>query len=278
MSFKTAVATALDALRERLYTETVRDTAERLGLLSTIRETYFVAYNWSRGDTIDVTVDGASATFHVLNYKQWRVMTRLQGSESGVAQKLLSDLRPDDVFWDVGANVGQYSCLAADILDGGAVVAFEPYPPNVEILERNVGLNRSNVDVRSVALSDSEGETTFYLVDTADAGASQGSIEREYATVDDDTTAVTVETTTGERLVQVDNVPIPDVVKMDIEGAAPAAIRGMADILRSNVRVIVVETHDNSPEVVDLLEELGFHLEYGRDRDSLPMVFGYGCQ
>lgn len=275
MSFKTAFATALDALRKRFYTETVRDTAEWLGLLSTIRQTYFLAFNWSRGDTIDVTVEGASATFHVLNYKQWKVLDRLQGVERDVGRELLSELRPDDVFWDVGANVGQYSCLAADLLDDGGVVAFEPYPPNVEMLERNVDHNTSNVEIRPVALSDSDGETTFYLVDTADAGASQGSIDREYATVDDDTTAVTVETTTGERLVRAGTVPTPDVVKMDIEGAAPAAIRGMADILASSVRVIVVETHDNSREVVDLLEGLGFRLEYERDGDSLPMIFGY---
>jgi len=278
MSYREVFATVLDTLRKQFYTETVRNTAERIGLLSNIRHLYFIMYSWSMGDTIDVTISGANAKFYVLNYKQWKVIDRLRESEHGVAQKLLSELKHDDVFWDVGANVGQYTCLSSDLIDGGDVIAIEPYPPNVEILERNIALNNSNVDVNPVALSDSEGANTFYLVDTADAGASQGSIAREYAEIDTATTAVTVETTTGERLVQVDDVPAPDVVKMDIEGAAPAAIRGLADILESNVRFIIVEAHSNSQKLHDLLSDLGFRLEHGGTGDDLPMIFGYANQ
>jgi len=278
MSYREVFATALDTLRKQFYTETVRNTAERIGLLSNIRHLYFIMYSWSMGDTIDVTISGANAKFYVLNYKQWKVIDRLRESEHGVAQKLLSELKHDDVFWDVGANVGQYTCLSSDLIDVGDVIAIEPYPPNVEILERNIALNNSNVDVNPVALSDSEGSNTFYLVDTADAGASQGSIAREYAEIDTATTAVTVETTTGERLVQVDDVPAPDVVKMDIEGAAPAAIRGLADILESNVRFIIVEAHSNSQKLHDLLSDLGFRLEHGGTGDNLPMIFGYANQ
>jgi hypothetical protein len=48
-------------------------------------------------------------------------------------------LRPGDVFYDVGANVGSYTLLAATA--GARVHAFEPSPPTAARLRRNVALN-----------------------------------------------------------------------------------------------------------------------------------------
>ncbi len=54
---------------------------------------------------------------------------------------LLRLLRPGDEFFDVGANAGAFSVLAASC--GSAVVAFEPNPAAFDMLQRNVTLNSS---------------------------------------------------------------------------------------------------------------------------------------
>ena len=52
----------------------------------------------------------------------------------------LNSFAPNDVFWDIGANVGVYSLYAA--LKGNKVWAFEPAPGNYYILSRNIELNK----------------------------------------------------------------------------------------------------------------------------------------
>jgi len=56
--------------------------------------------------------------------------------ESELLSDLIDTLEPDDVFWDVGANIGVFSCFAAQKLIDGSVIAFEPFPPNVQQLEK----------------------------------------------------------------------------------------------------------------------------------------------
>ena len=54
---------------------------------------------------------------------------------------IVANVKPGDVFVDIGANVGQFSLLAASL--GATVHAFEPSPDNMEALKRNLDLNPS---------------------------------------------------------------------------------------------------------------------------------------
>jgi FkbM family methyltransferase len=71
------------------------------------------------------------------------------------------------LFLDVGANNGLYSVLAGITRPDVKVVAFEPFPPALEILKKNISANglSDRVDVRPLALSDSEGSAKLYLPD-----------------------------------------------------------------------------------------------------------------
>jgi len=68
-------------------------------------------------------------------------------------------LRPDDVFVDVGANIGYLSITAAKAVGpGGQVFSFEAHPRISAYLEKNVALNRlSNTVVRNLALGNTNG-------------------------------------------------------------------------------------------------------------------------
>jgi FkbM family methyltransferase len=130
------------------------------------------------------------------------------------------------VVVDVGANVGYYTLIAARIVgEQGRVFGFEPDPRTLAALRANVAANRlRNVTVIGKAASDREGECEMYL----DSSANRSSLYRS-ASLDRVMRRDLIETTT------VDNVLgglAADVVKMDIEGAEPAALRGMRRSLK----------------------------------------------
>ena len=79
-------------------------------------------------------------------------------------QRLISSMvKTGTVFYDVGANVGFYSLLAAGLVGPqGQVFAFEPLPRNVAYLRRHLALNRaSNVEILELALGEQTGIASF---------------------------------------------------------------------------------------------------------------------
>jgi FkbM family methyltransferase len=223
-----------------------------------------------------VDVGEASAEYELANLQSYGVIRSTVEEERAIVRRLLSELDEDDTFWDVGANIGVCTCLAGEVATDGDVVAFEPYAPNTEVLAENAALNDVDVELRAEALADTVGETTFFVMYTSEEGTQEGSIDPEYAEPGETVRELTVPQVPGDELVRTDEVAAPDVVKMDIEGAAPQAISGMSDTLRSTVRLLVVEPHANFEELTDQLAGLGFDLEYvNRGVDPEPTIFAY---
>ena len=76
-------------------------------------------------------------------------------------------LRPDDLFLDIGANVGGYSILASNVA-GARSMAFEPVPSTHDRLLRNIRLNNIEDRVRCFRLGIADVEQTLMM--TADRG------------------------------------------------------------------------------------------------------------
>ena len=139
------------------------------------------------------------------------------GSYEAAKQRRIAEfLRPGMVCWDVGANVGFYTLLFAELVGaGGRVFAFEPVPRNVELLRRHVEMNRyQNVRIFHCALFDSDGETGF----DPGPGASMGHLAVGGQ--------MKVQCSRADTLLATDQVMAPDVIKIDVEGAEAAVLRG----------------------------------------------------
>lgn len=259
-----------------VYSGTVKRAFQRFGLHHGARRLYWLLLRGTVGDTVAVDVGDASAEFRMTNVQTYGVVRATMDEERAIVRRLLSELDEDDTFWDVGANVGVCTCLTGAVVTVGDLVAFEPYAPNATVLAENARLNDVDVRVREVALADDAGETTFYVMDTSEEGTQEGSIDPEYTDPEDAVREVTVSRVPGDELVRAGEVAPPDVVKMDIEGAAPAAISGLSETLQSTVRLAVVEPHGNFDAITDQLAGLGFDLEYvNRGADPAPTVFAY---
>jgi FkbM family methyltransferase len=172
-------------------------------------------------------------------------------------------LAPGDVFIDGGANVGLFTLAAAGRVGrSGKVIAFEPAREVRLRLTENVALNRLvQVEIVPFALSAAPGEATFRSFDIAGAGLNHLSpVDGEGGQVESVTltTLDTAVSPTDRRRLRL--------VKLDLEGAEHAALRGASDILREVRPDIIVEiegTHlarlgSSVRDVADLLRGHGY--------------------
>jgi FkbM family methyltransferase len=175
------------------------------------------------------------------------------------------------VFYDVGANVGFVSALAARCAGpGGRVVAFEPLPANMRWLRHNLGLNRfSNAEAHDVALGDRDGVAEFIVAEESGLGklsgyeksheAIAGRIEVRVRRLDDYRGAA--------------GLPAPSVIKVDVEGAEAEVLRGASATIAACRPVLMVELHDTNAAVAEVLGSLSY---LGRALGPVPGILEAG--
>jgi FkbM family methyltransferase len=150
---------------------------------------------------------------------------------------------------DVGAHGGYFSLIAANHVGvGGRVYSFEPHSATFNALRRNIELNGyKNIYAVNKAVADRTGKLKLLL--HANGSDRHGLCPNDR----DEGNNVSVDTTTLDDFMRDQNWPRVDLIKMDIEGAEPAALTGMRETLaRCSVRFVVTEF---SPPA---LEEMGF--------------------
>jgi FkbM family methyltransferase len=183
-------------------------------------------------------------------------------------------LRDDDVLYDVGANVGVYSLIAAAIAPKARIVAFEPGYANFAALCDNISLNgATTIAPLPIVLGESTRSATLAYSDVSAGSARHvvdgtGSYEQP------------ILVHTIDLLVGMFGVPAPTLVKLDVDGAEAAVLSGAANALaRPQLRSLIVEIEDAlSEDVCGLLTRAGFTLGERfdtRDGERLPGVW-YG--
>lgn len=142
------------------------------------------------------------------------------------------------VVVDIGANIGFYTLLAADIVgEHGKVIAFEPVPRNVELLRKSVEVNGyKNVTVVPKALSNRHGETRFLVND-------QNRATGRIAIEGDDDSSIQVEITTLDEYFG-QHGTVVDLMKIDAEGAEPAILEGARALLARSPDLIILTEYN----------------------------------
>ena len=209
--------------------------------------------------------------------------------EPDVTSMLQRHLRPGMVFVDVGAQYGYFALLAQRLVHpGGTVVAFEPGRHTLPLLRTNVaGADGVIVEARAVHERTGALELTDFgrrhsALNTVLGDARVPSADRERLQPSTYTVpTVSLDEYLGERGL------VPDVVKLDAEGAELAIIRGMHETLRSARPIVVMETGDydgmvspSTAACIDVLEAAGYGcFDYRDDRfvaHERQARYGYG--
>jgi FkbM family methyltransferase len=165
---------------------------------------------------------------------------------------MVARLRPGNVFFDVGANVGYYALLAARLVGPqGAVLALEPEPRNLSFLYRHKALNRAeNLLVVPVACA-AEQSLAFFR---SGRNFAEGHLSDAAAPGD-----AIVATTTLDLLAEKTGLT-PTAVKIDVEGAELDVLRGARRVLTTARPTLFLSLHSEtlSRDCLALLAELGY--------------------
>jgi FkbM family methyltransferase len=175
------------------------------------------------------------------------------------------------VCWDVGAHLGYHAlAFAALVGPGGRVVAFEPNPANLARLAMHLARNpvlAGRVTVQPMALSDTVGVTGFRSSAHVESGMSSGGHLAAVRPPNDLSSykqfqVTEVESSTMDRLVGSGALPAPDVVKVDVEGAESAVLKGGRDVIRAARPLLLIEVHHilQMLEISELLRDWGYRI------------------
>ena len=157
----------------------------------------------------------------------------IRGAGTGIGIWLRQRLQQGACFVDIGANVGEYSALAADIVGpSGHVYAFEPAPENAARLRERFA-TVSHVSIIEAAVGDVSRTVRLYLdaenptqhsLGSHNVGRGGGAVKVQQRALDD-----------------IKGLRAPDVIKIDAQGGELRVLHGARRILASAKPFVVFE-------------------------------------
>jgi FkbM family methyltransferase len=182
-------------------------------------------------------------------------------------------IRPGDVFYDVGANVGPYSLVAAKAV-GARVFAFEPAGPNYHDLCRNIALNRCDERISPFPIALwNETATVPFSHRVLQSGVAMHSIgaDLEGAEYRQPVLAYRL-----DDVVATFGLPVPAHAKIDVDGPELKVLQGASAALRNPAwRSILLEIdpaqgRENDEAIVSFLGSYGFRPQATFERGPAP--------
>ena len=167
------------------------------------------------------------------------------------------NLKPGKIFLDIGAQVGYLSLVASKFVgESGKVYAFEPYIENFNALKQNISQNRIfNIFPLNIALSEESGAVFLELkADTTRTAITNG------------VTGLKINSNTLDNLIAEENLPAPDFVKIDVEGAEMKVLSGMLQTIDNSRPNILVEIHRLGKPFNDFVRTLSDKFNYHYER------------
>jgi FkbM family methyltransferase len=178
------------------------------------------------------------------------------GGEIAVQEALQQYVKRDMTFYDIGANIGFFSLLAAKLVRSeGRVTAFEADPEIAARLRENVARNQFlNIGVEERAVWSEPRAVFFARTDPAtspDRGLGRVVDSRAMDTIE-------VEAITLDEYARIH--PPPDFLKCDVEGAEVEVFRGAQRLLQERRPGIICEMHskENRDFLLEMFSQFGY--------------------
>lgn len=204
-----------------------------------------IAPNWTVRKKIGVWgYFSISAKFLFYDFSRW------SGGHNPGFDYLISSAQRKSCVFDVGAHIGITTLpLAEAVGPGGRVFAIEPSPQNRSFLDRHLQANKiENVTVLDCALTDhSEQAVNFF--EMADVSGMNGLLNNRAGMH-----SIQVSVSTLDQVASQFNV-VPDLIKVDIEGAELACLKGAIKTIQLYQPEIVLSVHPRQ------MQEMGNHVE-----------------
>jgi len=152
------------------------------------------------------------------------------------------EIRPGDVVIDVGANVGVFAAFAATRAPGVKVYAYEPFPGNIEWLQRNMNESKlSNVNIRAQAMAGAQGERVLHV--NPESWIVHSLVREDGGDGKQD---ISVKCLSLDEALDAEGIAHCDLLKLDCEGSEYEILQGCSPAALRRVRRIVGEYHDGA--------------------------------
>ena len=207
--------------------------------------------------------------------------TRLKScrKEPETVEWIEKEIRPGDVVFDVGANVGAYSLIVDKHTKGRSkVYCFEPNTHNLHKLSRNININQCQGRLLAVPVALSNA-TSLERLELADLKA--GSALHHLGGKEECGMVKLSETALVFRLddfVKTFALPLPQHLKIDVDGHELKVLEGAREVLSNpNVKTALIEIDDvgeNQKRVIEYMTRLGFFCGERHAHSSSPTRFG----
>lgn len=175
-------------------------------------------------------------------------------------------VKPGMKIWDIGANLGLFGFAAAWMAGpSGEVLLVEADPWLCSVLQRSThglaGAGYAPVTLAACAMTDRAGPVRFEIAARGRASNSiRGYGHSQRGGIRD---TLVVGGCTADQLL--DDAFQPDLIKIDVEGAELAVLRGAAGVLKTRPALVLEVGEENADAVTDLLSQAGYRLHDAED-------------
>ena len=214
--------------------------------------------------TLNEKERGKTFKFYIPNSKTlWRAETLY--TKEPITINWIKKFKKNKIFYDIGANVGMYTVFAS-VFSNVKVFSFEPESNNFQILNQNIFLNKLSKIVTAYPFGISDTlEITNLFLSSWEKGGSHNTVGvklnhnlKDFQPYfEQGTLSITL-----DDLINKFKLPIPNYLKIDVDGIEYKIIKASKDLLKSNkLESILIEINPErkeDKEIIKLLTKNGF--------------------
>ena len=231
-----------------------------------IRKLFRRLFDIRKGLVRDVEIiDGHSRyRFQCRNFDEFSRCMKMFIKEPGTCDWIKQELIPGEIFYDIGANIGVYTVLAAKCTgETGKVFAFEPHCGSFSRLLENIHVNNLEniVTPCNFALHDQQGFFPFKYF-SGEAASSQSQIAADAQRLEHEFQSRVSElkyVTSIDALIAMKEFPPPHHVKIDVDGNEFVILRGMSTLMKSSQRPKSIQVEIDKPYQKDIMSFMEGH-------------------
>jgi FkbM family methyltransferase len=246
-------------------------------LLSKVNRSF--EHLWFSMDYVEITFDGGSLNY-ASSHRQSQKRINSLFTKEPTTILWMDQFQPNEVMFDVGANVGMYSIYAGKIT-GVRVFAFEPESQNYSELNRNIFLNQLNslVTAYNLAVSNKFEISKLFLSHFCpgfahhDFGENRWISDMElghHVLKRDDRLEQGCTSVMMDEIIAQGFFPQPNHLKIDVDGFEWKVVEGAYATLRSpELKTVLIETDNKIRESVAIIENMismGWKFSYDQMR------------
>lgn len=211
-----------------------------------------------------VTSKDKDLKFFCINYLiKYRIDTLLSKEPDTI--DWINNFKKDDIFFDVGANIGLYSCFAAK--NGIKTFSFEPSVFNTEIFVKNLNINKLNSLVTLIPISlHKDNLISSFKLSSEEKGSALSTFSENYTHDGKELDVAMSYNTLGislDECVKLFKIPYPNKMKIDVDGIEHLILQGAINTI-NKCDSILIEVNENFAEqhneVSRIMEKNDFYL------------------